>query len=342
MTVANKIDITVLFPVCNAEDYVAEALFSVLAQTYRNFEVIAINDGSTDGSLRILQDIAASDSRVRVIDQPNQGIVKTLNTAAGLAQGRFIARMDSDDYSIRDRFELQHAILNEDPDIVLVAGCFEVMDSDGEYIYREIVPSNDRDIKRAMYVRNPIAHGSVMFRREVFEKLGGYSGDCGPTEDYELWSRMAEHGKFAAIDRTIFRWRVNPGGITTTKQRLVEKHMQANIDHYWRRNHPVILKRSEIMREGMAYIKKHKKHGLYMKTRVTADNIQIGVKLLRRRNYRTGIHQLWEVASTGRTGLRMTTAKLRLITENLIRHRGLEQPTAALAVNPKARVSDTV
>lgn len=342
MNVTKSATVSVLFPVYNAERYVAESLYSILAQTYPDFEVIAVNDGSSDNSLAVLQAIAKTDSRVKVIDQANQGLVKTLNHAASLARGRYLARMDSDDVSLPDRFQLQVELLESNPELVLVAGCFEVMDHEGEYIYREIVPSRDHDLKRALYVRNPIAHGSVMFRRDAFEQLGGYSANCGPTEDYELWSRMAALGEFAAIDRTIFRWRVNPGGITSTKQKLVERHMNQNIDAYWITHPPQVLSARELRASGRSYMKLHKKHGTYMKLRVTADNIQLGVKLVRRRQIKQGLSQLYHVTATGRAGMRMTAHKLRIIAGNLIRHRGLEDTNATtLAVKPTARVKDT-
>lgn len=311
-----------------------------MAQTYKDFEVIAINDGSTDNSLRILQDMAAKDERITVIDQPNQGLVKTLNTAASLARGKYLARMDPDDISLPDRFELQVKELEARPETVLVAGCFEVFDDDGEYIYREVLPSNDRDIKRALYVRNPIAHGSVMMRKDAFERAGGYSSECGPTEDYELWTRMASLGSFASIDRTIFRWRVNPSGITSTKQKYVEHHMRQNLDKYWEAFPPSVLSRKELFAAGMDYFRAHKKHGAYMKHKLAQDNIQIGVKIIRRRRFGAGIKQLLNVASTGRVGAKLTMQKIWVISSNLVKNRGIEKPEDMLPLKPGAHVVD--
>lgn len=332
--------ISVLFPVYNTEKYLEESLFSLLTQTHKNIEVIAVNDGSSDNSLQLLNEIAAKDNRVRVIDQNNKGLVKTLNYAASIAKGQYIARMDSDDLSLPHRFEEQIKVLEANPEVILVAGTFEVIDDDGEFIYREIVPAEDDDIKRAMYARNPIAHGSVMFRKDAFNKVGGYSEHCGPTEDYELWSRMASHGKFAGIEGTVFRWRVNPKGITRTKEALVEKHMLKNLDTYWKSNPPAILKRTELRRRGKHYLKYYKKHGVFMKLKITSDNAQLAVKLLRRKHFGAGLLQLLHVASTGRSGLRLTFERIALISSNLIRHRGFEKKADMLVVDPNAKAKD--
>lgn len=333
--------ISVLFPVYNTEKYLEESLYSLLNQSYKNIEIIAINDGSTDGSLKLLRSIADKDPRVIIVNQENKGLVKTLNFGASIAKGEYIARMDSDDLSLPHRFSEQLELLH-DPEVVLVAGTFEVIDDDGEFIYREVVPCDDYSIKRAMYVRNPIAHGSVMFRKDAFIKTGGYSETCGPTEDYELWTRMASLGKFAGLENTIFRWRVNPSGITSTKTQLVEKYMLQNIEAYWGMNPVSIPTRKELVERGNHYLKRYKKHGVSMKIRTSSDETQLAVKLIRRKRFRLGFLLFARIASTGRTGLKLIYKKLFVITLNLIRNRGLEQKQTLLAIDPTKKIKDEI
>ena len=287
--------ISVLLPVYNAERFIPETLDSLIRQTNKNFEVIAINDGSTDGSLKILQEYAKRDARIRVIDQKNQGLVKTLNTAAQLSSGEFLARIDADDVALDRRFEFQLKAMKEDPSHVLIAGGFDVMNEDGEILYHDAVPTNYEDVINDMYTRNPIAHGSVLIRRSAFEMAGGYSEDCGPTEDYELWTRLSKIGTIIALPQTIFRWRVNPTGITSTKSDIMEKHMKINFIKF-QDLHPFKLVTRAALKEKSAY---------YVSIDPLQDLANASFVLLKQGKASDAIRQLLIVASTGRTGLRL-------------------------------------
>lgn len=302
--------ISVLLPVYNAEKFLAETLDSILRQTYVHFEILAVNDGSTDGSLAILKTYAKRDSRIIVVDKKNEGIVKTLNLAAEMASGEFLARMDADDVSLPRRFELQLEAFRDHKKAVLVAGGFDVMDDDGEFLYHEAVPTKDSDLRLAMYTRNPIAHGSVMFKNEVFKDLGGYSGDCGPTEDYELWSRMIKKGDFVALPGTVFRWRVNPGGITQTKAASMESYMNHNLEKYWQQTPPSLATSSYLRKHGAYYFETFKQYGIGMKHGMLRDAASLGIALIRQKKYSAGLRQIVAVAATGRTGLKVAFHRL--------------------------------
>lgn len=297
--------ISVLLPVYNAERFVAETLDSLIRQTNKNFEIIAVNDGSSDGSLKILREYAKRDDRIKVIDQKNQGLVKTLNTAAKLSSGEFLARIDADDVALDRRFEFQLKAMKEDTTRVLIAGGFDVMNEDGEILYHDAVPTNYEDIINAMYTRNPIAHGSILMRRSAFEAAGGYSEDCGPTEDYELWTRLSKIGTIIALPQTIFRWRVNPNGITSTKSDIMEKHMKVNFIKF-QELHPFKLVTRAALKEKFAhYISLDPLHGVSMKERVLQDLVNASFVLLKKGRTSDAIRQLFIISSTGRTGLRL-------------------------------------
>jgi len=297
--------ISVLLPVYNAERFVAETLDSLIRQTNKNFEIIAVNDGSSDGSLKVLREYAKRDDRIKVIDQKNQGLVKTLNTAAKLSSGEFLARIDADDVALDRRFEFQLKAMKEDSNRVLIAGGFDVMNEDGEILYHDAVPTNYEDIINAMYTRNPIAHGSILMRRSAFEEAGGYSEDCGPTEDYELWTRLSKIGTIIALPQTIFRWRVNPNGITSTKSDIMEKHMKVNFVKFQELHPFKLVTRAALKEKFTHYVSVDPLHGVAMKERILQDLVNLSFVLLKQGRISDAIRQLFIISSTGRTGLRL-------------------------------------
>jgi glycosyltransferase involved in cell wall biosynthesis len=322
----NKPRISVLMPVYNAEKFLRQAVDSILEQTYGDFELIAIDDGSKDNSGKILDDYAASDHRVRVFHQQNQGLVATLNRAIELSKGEYLARQDGDDVSFPLRFKQQVATLDAKADVVLVSGGFEVFDEEDEFLYREVLPTDDQDIKRAMYLRNPIGHGSVMFRREAAITAGLYSDQHGPTEDYELWSRLAKQGKFAAVEQAVYHWRVNPAGITSNSNQAMLKIMKGHIDRLWLDHTPPLISSQQLRQKGYYYFTAYRKRGVDMKNNMLADNAQIALKMMRRGQFWQGCRQLLAVAMVGRSGIRAVYHRLRVVHQSsvdVIRKRAL-------------------
>jgi glycosyltransferase involved in cell wall biosynthesis len=312
--------VSVIMPVYNASSYLKESIDSILEQTYTNFELLAINDGSTDDSDKLLEHYAKLDPRIKIVThKKNMRLVATLNEGLNLAKGEYIARMDSDDISFPKRFELQVAVLQKEPQIVLVAGAFEVIDEDGEFMYREVMPVNDRDIKRVMLLRNVFAHGSVMFRKSAIEQVGPYRDDCGPTEDFELWSRLSTIGEFRGLETAIFRWRVNMQGISRNSADLAGKYMKQHTDTLWAKALPMVIGSNELRRDSRYYFQKYKKHGFEMRKLVLNTNAQIGIGLIHRGHPLSGAHQLLAVALVGRSGLRAVIHRTRSSLQTLTR-----------------------
>ena len=305
--------ISVIMPVYNNAEYLKEAIDSILEQTFTDFELVAVNDGSKDGCDAILEHYAKIDSRVHVVHhKQNAGLVASLNDGIAASKGEFIARMDGDDVSFPRRFEQQMAIFNAQPDVVLVAGGFEVIDEEGEFLYREVVPANDRDIKRSMLLRNPIAHGSVMFRRAAYDAVGPYTNDYGPTEDFELWMRLRTAGAFAGLEATIFRWRVNSKGITKNNNSRQITTMKAHTQKLWETYFPEIIPAKTLRQDGRNYFNAYKKRGFSMREIMFSDNAQIALQMIKRGRLITGLHQLFAVAFCTRTGLKVALHRLRL------------------------------
>jgi glycosyltransferase involved in cell wall biosynthesis len=305
--------VSVLMPVYNAERYLKQAIDSILDQTFTDFELIAINDGSTDKSGQILDYYKDIDGRVIVVQRENRGLVATLNEAIQLAKGEYLARQDSDDISFSTRFEKQVEVLEANENVVLVSGGFEVFDEQDEYLYREVLPTDDEDIKRAMYLRNPIGHGSVMFRKAACIEAGMYGDKAGPTEDFELWSRLAKLGKFSAVEGAAYHWRVNTQGITSNNNKLQAQLMKEHINNIWQKSFPKVMTSHILRQRGKYYYKTYTKRGVAMKENMLADNAQLAVKMVRRGHVVKGIQQMVAVALVGRSGLRAVYYRLHHI-----------------------------
>jgi len=202
--------ISVLMPVWHAVRFLPAALDSVLAQTFTDFELIAIDDGTSDGSAEVLAAFAARDSRVRVVRQENRGIVASLNHALELARAPFVARMDHDDVSRPDRFAKQIAYLRQHPEIAAVSGAMDVVDQDGTYLRTDEFPTLPAAVEIELLYRNCICHPAVMARTEALRKAGGYRKNAQFAEDYDLWLRLSESGQIANLPDVLLSYRLHP------------------------------------------------------------------------------------------------------------------------------------
>ena len=200
--------ISVILPVYNTEAYVREAVESILAQTFTDFELIIINDGSTDGSGAILRELAARDTRIVLVERPNGGLISALNDGLEMARADLIARMDADDVAMPERFALQHARMVQEPELAVLGSFFNIIDKDGSIIrlYDDlpVTPTEARSAVGGFLV----AHPAVMMRRNAVLKAGGYRKAFCHAEDYELWLRMSDLGyAIANLPRPLLNWR---------------------------------------------------------------------------------------------------------------------------------------
>ena len=187
--------ISSVLPVYNAEAYVREAVESILAQSFTDFELIIINDGSTDGSGAILRELAARDTRIVLVERPNDGLISALNAGIESARADLIARMDADDVAMPERFALQHARMVQEPELAVLGSFIRVMDKVGDIIRLGEYPLTPKAAARHVeYNGCPVAHPAVMMRRDAVLKAGGYRKTFCHAEDYDLWLRMIESG----------------------------------------------------------------------------------------------------------------------------------------------------
>lgn len=308
--------VSIVVPVYNCETYLREALSSLVAQSYKNFEVILVNDGSTDGSLSILEDFSKIDTRFRIINQKNSGIVNALNNGILNASGQLIARMDGDDVSLPNRLKEQVDVFLSNEKIILVAGDFDIIDEESDFMYREMVAPDDSDIKRGFLFRNPIAHGSVMIRKDILENPGPYRDIYGPTEDLDLWIRLMDSGEFSATGTTVYRWRVNTKGITSTNNSRSINESKQHFLRLWKSTDASatpIISRSELSAHGSSFTKKYKKRGHYYKQVYLKDLSQLSIRYITKGHIVKGLTQLLIITSTGRTGVKIVANRFALI-----------------------------
>ena len=191
--------VSVVMSVFNGERYLGEAMDGILEQTYRDLELVVIDDGSTDGSPEILEERRRSDARLRVFRQENRGLTRSLNRGVELSQGEYIARMDADDVADRNRIERQVAFMDAHPDVGLLGTGYHEIDEDGRTLGVKAFPTDDRTLRATLIRYNPFFHASVMLRREVFGAVGLYDPAWPSVEDYELWFRVARRFRLANL-----------------------------------------------------------------------------------------------------------------------------------------------
>ncbi|HEX8981094.1 MAG TPA: glycosyltransferase [Parasulfuritortus sp.] len=212
---AEMVLISVLMPVFNGEKYIAQAVESILDQTFTDFELILIDDGSRDGTLPILQSFAARDARIRLVSRENRGLVVSLNEMLQMAQGEFIARMDADDIALPDRFAWQVQFLREHPETVCLGGAFQLIDEADRLLATLSPPSSNDDIQQSILAgHGAICHPTAMMRRDALIKVGGYDAAYYPAEDVNLWLRLGEVGELANLESPVLKYRLHGNSIS--------------------------------------------------------------------------------------------------------------------------------
>ena len=219
--------ISVLLPVYNGKDYLVESINSILSQEYRNLEIIIINDGSTDDSQQLIENF--NDTRIKCLQQKNQGLAATLNLGITLASGEYIARQDQDDLSHPNRILSQLKYMEVHPECVLLGTWAQIMEIDKLVNRFHYHPIDEPTLRYQLLFNNPFVHSSVLLRRSALLQVGGYTTDPErqPPEDFELWSRLSRIGSIANIGEVLLTYREVPGSMSRTgptpfKQRLIK------------------------------------------------------------------------------------------------------------------------
>ncbi|SDW04385.1 glycosyltransferase family 2 protein [Thiocapsa roseopersicina] len=208
--------VSVVMSVHNGARYLAESVESLRAQEGVDFELIVVDDGSTDDTPQMLEAYAQQDDRIRVIYQANTGLTRALIRGCSEARGVFIARQDADDLSLPGRLSAQARLLVSDPSLAFVSCWAEVVGPEGEPLIVHKRPIGCDAATRMLLQRiaGPPGHGSVMFRRDSYESVGGYVEELYYAQDSDLWLRLGVVGKLQYIPRVLYRYRLSPDSIS--------------------------------------------------------------------------------------------------------------------------------
>ena len=212
--------ISVVMAACNVERFLSEAIESILGQTFRDFEFIIVDFGSTDTSRSIAAEYAARDSRIKLHKIPNCPLPEARNAGSFLAQGQYIAVMDADDISLPERLKLEVNFMETHPEVGLLGGAVEWVDARGQSLGSHEYPDEDPEIRSVLIDRCPFWHPTVLVRREVFISVGGYRTAFIFAHDYDLELRIAEHFKCANLKQVVLKYRIHPSQVTFCKQGL--------------------------------------------------------------------------------------------------------------------------
>ena len=202
--------ISVIMSVYNEEATIAEAIESVIAQTYTDWEFIIINDCSTDRTLEILKRYARQQDRIRILEnRHNLGLAASLNKGIKAAQGKYIARMDGDDVSYRERLEKQVAFMKDNPIVDVLGAGAELIDENGKTLAYTNLPETHDKLSANIHKICPFFHSSVIMRKEFLEQSGGYNDRFRRCQDFDLWSRMCRQATFHNLQEPLIRYQTN-------------------------------------------------------------------------------------------------------------------------------------
>lgn len=205
-------------PVRNGELFLELAVASIVAQSMPDWELIAIDDGSKDATMAILQRLSAADARIMALSSVGTGIVAALNQGIAASRAALIARMDADDIAMPDRLERQIELMSARPDLVAAGSAALTIDSAGNETGSLAAPTEAASISAEMQRRNPFIHPTMMMRNTALLAVGGYRTGCTYAEDYDLWLRMEERGALTNLAEPTLLFRVHTGQTSQTKR----------------------------------------------------------------------------------------------------------------------------
>jgi len=210
--------ISVVMSVYNGEKYLEESIKSVLNQTFKNFEFIIINDGSTDGTDNILEKFRKQDTRIKMIRQKNVGLTKSLNKGVKLAQGKYIARIDADDIAMPERLEKQLEFMESNLRLGAIGCWYYMIDKDGKIIKKCKPPTELLKIKKSLLNSVALIHPALMIKKEVLEKVNFYDEKFRYAQDRDLLFRIIEHYQQGIVPKFLLKFRYTNESISLQKE----------------------------------------------------------------------------------------------------------------------------
>lgn len=228
--------ISIILPTYNGAKWIEKSIQSVIDQSYTNWELLVIDDGSTDDTSDIVSSMFVKDSRIRYIrNEVNLGIQKTLNKGIRESKGEYIARIDDDDlWSDTDKLKKQIEFLEQNPDHVLIGTGVIIVNENGDELFKYLLPETDQEINSKLLGKNCFVHSSVMFKKSTVVECGFYGEgiDTRHFEDYDLWLQLGVVGKLANINSYSVKYTMRKGSITDKNKLEVFKKMITHLKKY--------------------------------------------------------------------------------------------------------------
>jgi hypothetical protein len=238
--------VSVVMVARNVDRFLAEAVDSILAQTFTDFEFVILDFGSTDRSKSIASTYAARDNRIRLHEVPSCGLAEARNAACFLAEGQYIAIQDADDISMPDRLLRQVEFMERHQDFGLLGGAAEWVDSRATSLWTHNFPTEDCEIRSALSTKCPFSQTAVLLRREAFVAVGGYRAAFAPSEDYDLWLRISEHFRCANLKEVVVKYRIHPQQVSVSgRKQQTFCAVAARVSAAFRKNGSLDLLQSE-------------------------------------------------------------------------------------------------
>lgn len=259
-----KISLSLILPVFNAELYLKKSLDSLLNQSFDFFELIIVNDGSTDNSLSIIKDYEKSDPRIIIINRDNKGLVYSLNEAISISKGDFIVRMDADDISYANRLSLQVKKIEEEN--LDICGCdYEIIDAKGSSKKVINVPKSESSIIISAFLGVPFAHGSVIIRKSFLtqNRLKYGLTNYIVAEDKALWQQLIEYGaKFGNVSEVLYSFRDHDTSLSQVKKKLNIRDNIALRHDFFHKNSKLLLREIKNQIKKISYLNVDRKNDL--------------------------------------------------------------------------------
>lgn len=201
--------ISIVMASCNDERFIRSAVQSIIDQSFQDWELIIVDDGSSDGTVGVINELKRNEQRIKLlINERNMGLAASLNKGIAISRGVFIARMDADDVSYPDRLRLQNDFLVKNQKIAVVGGNADLSDESDNVIRSTTLPTSPEEIGRVISKMCPLIHPAVMYRREFIQEMDGYDESLRKKQDYDLWLRGSKTYDYANISDVVIRYRV--------------------------------------------------------------------------------------------------------------------------------------
>lgn len=221
----SKLKISVLMPVYNNRKYLKTSIESILNQTFEEFEFVIIDDGSTDGSSRVIKSYQLKDKRIIVIrNKHNIGTSRSLNKGLSVAKGDYIVRMDADDWSYPERLRIQYEYMKSHPRIGVSGGSIEVCDQNLKVVNRRRYPLDDNGARKIIFCYSPFAHPATIWDTKKMKMIGGYNEKIPLSQDCELYFKIGRFVEFGNVDATLIKLRTHKSSSSVSKNGLQEQY----------------------------------------------------------------------------------------------------------------------